>query len=154
MDNANVQDTPQNANPQEASQAFEAPQVAPDSSNELSVDDIILGNVDDTAPAFGQPEQGIHEQPAPPVDARNDDTRYEYWQSQASKKENELNQMKAQQQQAMAMQQQQMMQQQQAQAQPEEQKFPDAPDKPNKPRSFSRDEALSDPNSDSARYMD
>ena len=154
MDNANVQDTPQNANPQETSQAFETPQVAPDSSNELSVDDIILGKVDDTAPAFGQPDTGMHEQPAPPVDARNDDTRYEYWQSQASKKENELNQLKAQQQQAIAMQQQQMMQQQQAQAQPEPQKFPDAPEKPKKPRHYSREEAYSDPNSDSARYLD
>ena len=154
MENANVQDTPQNANPQETSQAFETPQVASDSSNELSVDDIILGNVDDTAPAFGQPDTGMHEQPAPPVDARNDDTRYEYWQSQASKKENELNQMKAQQQQAMAMQQQQMMMQQQAQAQPEPEQFPDAPPKPSKPRNFSREEAYSDSSSESSRYLD
>ena len=158
MENANVQDTPQNANPNDTSNAFEgqsfdAPQ---DSSSELSVDDIILGNVDDTAPAFGQPETTIQEQPAPPVEAKNDDTRYEYWQSQASKKENELNQLKAQQQQAMAMQQQQamMMQQQQAQAQPAQEQFPDAPAKPNKPRHYSREEAYSDPNSESARYLD
>ena len=150
MENANVQDTPQNANPNDTSNAFEgqsfdAPQ---DSSSELSVDDIILGNVDDTAPAFGQPETTIQEQPAPPVEAKNDDTRYEYWQSQASKKENELNQLKAQQQQAMA------MQQQQAQAQPAQEQFPDAPEKPNKPRHYSREEAYSDPNSESARYLD
>ena len=154
MDNANVQDTPQNANPQETSQTFETPQVAPDSSNELSVDDIILGNVDDTAPAFGQPDTGMQEQSVPPTDARNDDTRYEYWQSQAAKRENELNQMKAQQQQVMAMQQQQMMQQQQAQAQPEQEEFPDAPSKPKKPRSFSREEAYADSSSESARYLD
>ena len=159
MENANVQDTPQNANPQETSQAFETPQVAQDSSNELSVDDIILGSVDETAPAFGQPEQGIPtqehvpEQGQPPIDARNDDTRYEYWQSQATKKDNELNQMKTQQQQMMMMQQQQM-QQQQTQAQPEEAQFPDAPAKPTKPRSFTREEALNDPSSDSARYLD
>ena len=61
--------------------------------------------------------------------------------------------MKAQQQQAMAMQQQQMMQQQ-AQAQPEPQKFPDAPGKPDKPRNYSREEAYSDSNSESARYLD
>ena len=154
MENANVQDTPQNANSQDTSQAFETPQIAPDSSNELSVDDIILGKVDDTAPAFGQPDTGIPEQPVPPVEAKNDDTRYEYWQSQASKKENELNQLKAQQQQMMMMQQQQMQQQQQVQAQPEQQKFPDAPEKPKKPRHYSREEAYSDPNSESARYLD
>ena len=155
MENANVQDTPQNANPNDTSDAFEgqsfdAPQ---DSSSELSVDDIILGNVDDTAPAFGQPETTIQEQPAPPVEAKNDDTRYEYWQSQAAKKDNELAQIKAQQQQMMMMQQQQM-QQQQMQAQPEPEKFPEPPQKPNKPNSFSREEAYTDSRSESARYLD
>ena len=45
MDNTNVQDTPQPANTQDTSQAFDAPVNANlDSSSELSVDDIILGN--------------------------------------------------------------------------------------------------------------
>ena len=146
MEDANVQDTPQNEG-----QSFDAPQ---DSSGELSVDDIILGTVEDdkATSAFGAPQE-----PAPPVEAKNDDTRYEYWQSQASKRENELNQLKAQQQQAMAMQQQQAMmaqQQQMAQAQPEQDKFPGAPEKPKKPRTYSREEAYADPNSESARYLD
>jgi hypothetical protein len=157
MENANVQDTPQNANTQDTSNAFESSQVdaAQGSSSELSVDDIILGSVDDSASAFGTPETAIPEQGTPETGARNDDTRYEYWQSQAAKKDNELNDLKAQQQQMMAMQQQ-MMQQQQAPAQPENQveQFPSAPEKPKKPRSFSREEAYADGSSESARYLD
>ena len=53
MENANVQDTPQYANTGDTNQAFDTPQVDAnqDSSSELSVDDIILGNVDETASA-------------------------------------------------------------------------------------------------------
>ena len=160
MENANVQDTPSNANTQDTSSAFEAPQVdaTQGSSSELSVDDIILGGIDDTASAFGTPDNNVEttvESQEPIVDAKNDDTRYEYWQSQAAKKDNELEQLKAQQQQMMAMQQQ-MMQQPQAPAQPEPEidKFPDAPTKPSKPRNFSREEAYSDSSSESARYLD
>ena len=136
MENANVQDTPNNANTQDTSSAFEAPQVdaTQGSSSELSVDDIILGGIDDTASAFGTPDNNVEttvESQETIADAKNDDTRYEYWQSQAAKKDNELEQLKAQQQQMMAMQQQ-MMQQPQAPAQPEPEvdKFPDAPTKP------------------------
>ena len=157
MENANVQDTPQSANTQDVSNAFEAPQVdaTQGSSSELSVDDIILGNVDDSASAFGTPETGITEQINPETGAKNDDTRYEYWQSQAAKKDNELNELKSQQQQMMAMQQQ-MMQQQQTAAQPEAQteQFPSAPSKPKRPRNFSREEAYADGSSESARYLD
>ena len=49
------------------------------------------------------------------------------------------------------MQQQQM---QNAQPEPEVQKFPDAPQRPAKPRSFSREDAYSDSSSESARYLD
>jgi hypothetical protein len=156
MENTNVQDTSVNANPNDPSNAFEGQSYnAQDSSSELSVDDIILGKVEDSASAFGTPETGTPIQPQIPEDAKNDDTRYEYWQSQAAKKENELNNIKAQQQQAMQMQQQAMMQrQQQAQAQPEQQKFPDAPEKPSKPRNYSREDAYADSNSESARYLD
>ena len=160
MENANVQDTPSNANTQDTSNAFEAPQVdaTQGSSSELSVDDIILGGIDDTASAFGTPDNNVEttvESQEPIADAKNDDTRYEYWQSQAAKKDNELEQLKAQQQQMMAMQQQ-MMQQPQAPAQPEPEvdKFPDAPTRPSKPRNFSREEAYSDSSSESARYLD
>tara|TARA_R100000458_G_scaffold50112_1_gene50116 strand:+ start:831 stop:1784 length:954 start_codon:yes stop_codon:yes gene_type:complete len=156
MENANVQDTPNNANEQDTTNAFSAPNenIAQDSSGELSVDDIILGGVDDTAPAFGIPEEPSA--PSQPVDAKNDNTRFEYWQSKAAKLENEMNQVKnaQMQQQQLAMQQQQMMQQQQAQAQPAQEQFPDAPEKPKKPRNFSREEAYADGSSESARYLD
>ena len=159
MENANVQDT-QGANTEDTSQAFETPQVDANegSSSELSVDDIILGNVDDTASAFGTPENNVAQEndiqtPPPMPDAKNDPERYQYWQSKASKMENELTQIKTQQQ---MMQQNMMQQQQQASAQPEPQveKFPDAPERPAKPRSFSREEAYSDSSSESARYLD
>ena len=160
MENANVQDTPNNANTQDTSNAFEAPQVdaTQGSSSELSVDDIILGGIDETASAFGTPDNNVEtnvESQEPLADAKNDDTRYEYWQSQAAKKDNELEQLKTQQQQMMAMQQQ-MMHQPQAPAQPEPEvdKFPDAPTRPSKPRNFSREEAYSDSSSESARYLD
>ena len=160
MENANVQDTPQGANTQDTSQAFETPQVNANegSTGELSVDDIILGNVDDSAAAFGTPDNDVSQEnnteiPPQIPDAKNDPERYQYWQSQASKMENELNQIKTQQQ----MMQQNMMQQQQmqnAQPEPEVQKFPDAPQRPTKPRNFSREEAYSDSSSESARYLD
>ena len=155
MENANVQDTPQYANTEDTSQTFDTPQVDAnqDSSGELSVDDIILGNVDETASAFGTPETGQPIQEQVP-DAKNDDTRYEYWQSQAAKKDNELAGFKQQQAQQQLMMQQQQMQQQQSQAQPEPEKFPDPPVKPERPRNYSREEAYSDPSSESARFLD
>ena len=162
MDNTNVQDTPQNANPQDTAQAFEpaAPVSTEGSSNNFSIDDIILGNVDEAAPAFTQPEtpapEGtpqpeVENTPEAPVDAKNDPNRYQYWQSRAAKLENQMDEFRTQQQQM-------MMQQQQTQApaqpEPEVEKFPDAPAKPAKPRNFSRDEAYTDPSSESARYLD
>ena len=160
MENANVQDTSSDANTQDTSNAFETPQVdaSQGSSSELSVDDIILGNLDDTASAFGTPDSNVEtntEPQTPVAEAKNDDTRYEYWQSQASQKDNELKDMKAQQQQMMAMQQQ-MLQQNQApvKSEPEVEKFPEAPTRPSKPRNFSREEAYSDSSSESARYLD
>tara|TARA_R100000808_G_scaffold23030_1_gene50611 strand:- start:1403 stop:2356 length:954 start_codon:yes stop_codon:yes gene_type:complete len=157
MENANVQDTPQNANTQDTTDAFGAPQVdaGQDSSSELSVDDIILGNVDDTAPAFGTPTNESVETPSPTPadDARNDDTRYQYWQSQAAKLENELGQVKeAQAQQQLMMQQQILANQPPQESEPE--RFPDAPARPVKPRNYSREEAYNDPSSESARFLD
>ena len=116
MTDANVQDTPQVANDNaNVDSAFN--QAAPaqeGSSGELSVNDIILGTVqeqDDTASAFANPEAETpeapvqeqptqvesHEQPEMPVEGveKNDPTRYQYWQSKASKLENELRDQKA-----------------------------------------------------------
>tara|TARA_Y100001973_G_scaffold98028_1_gene155010 strand:+ start:765 stop:1685 length:921 start_codon:yes stop_codon:yes gene_type:complete len=104
----------------------------------------------ETVPQEAQPQQ------QPSVD--NDQVRYEYWQSEAAKAQNRLKEMeqltpmveyiKANPQVIEA------VQKQQQQPQEEELTFPEAPVRPEKPRSFSREEAFSDPASDSARYLD
>ena len=159
MDNQNTMDTPQQANPNDANSAFEP--ATEGSNNQVSIDDIILGGVDDTASPFGTPEteqpQTVQtEAPQPPVqeapqaqpvaDNKNDVTRFEYWQSRASKLENERDQLRNQQQQ---------VQQQAVQPEaPAKEEFPPPPEKPKRPRAFSREEAYADPNSESARYLD
>ena len=162
MEIDNVQDTPQNANPGNADSAFDPIQANEGSSSEFSVDDIILGKTEaaDEALAIPAQEPEIQPQevqqndnpPAPeqPMDAKNDDTRYQYWQSRAARLENRLGQIEAQQ-----MQSAQQMQAQQAAAQePQREEFPLPPDKPKKPRTFSREEAYTDSASESAKYLD
>ena len=94
----------------------------------------------------------------------NDKVRYEYWQSQAQKANNQLQQM--QQQWGPTMQYIQQNPQvignmQTAHAgvpvseEPaQDESFPEPPERPTKPRGYSRSEALEDPQSDSARYLD
>ena len=89
-----------------------------------------------------------------PGDPKNDDTRYQYWQSQAAKKENELQQM---QQHVQRAQQAQQLQQNTQTQHPQEQvqeEFPAPPEKPGKPRNFNRQEAFEDSSSESAKYLD
>ena len=92
-------------------------------------------------------EQVVQEKPED-----NDDKRYQYWQSEADKARNENAQL-AQRLQA--------LEQQANQSQPtvddgveDDRSFPPPPPKPSKPRNFSRSEALEDPSSESAKYMD
>ena len=99
-------------------------------------------------PQQGQPQQPqeIPEQ-GQPLDAKNDERRYQYWQSQAAKRENELTELR-----------QQVENNQQVQA-PEEQakpveEFPPPPEMPRKPGGFSYEEAMSDRQSESARYLE
>ena len=105
------------------------------------------GNTE-TAPETGQPEVSTQENVQQPVQTNNDETRYQYWQSQADKYKNELESLKQQQ----AVPAQVETPAQPAQAPVEE--FPAAPEKPQRPRTFNREEAYSDPNSESARYLD
>jgi len=81
--------------------------------------------------------------------AKNDERRFQYWQSEADKVKNENEQLKAQMQQ--------MATPQQAQApvqeQPQVEEFPPAPSKPEAPAGFNRAEAMEDPNSASAQYL-
>ena len=89
--------------------------------------------------------------------AKNDEKRFEYWQSQAAKLQNQVNEM----QQKMPLiehleRNPQMAQPQQAQAPVEQptEEFPPPPEKPARPRSFSREAAYTDPASESAAYLD
>ena len=121
-------------------------------SNDLS--DVFTTGKEETtteAPVIGQPEVSTEVKQETTQD--NDTTRYQYWQSQADKMKAENQRLQT------AMQQQQQMQQvpqvqQPVQEAPVEQAFPPPPEKPGKPGQFSREEAYSDPSSESARYID
>ena len=79
----------------------------------------------------------------------NDERRFQYWQSEADKAKNEIAELRAQLNQ--------QPQPQQAQPAPAEQntveEFPPAPEKPKAPVGFNRAEAMEDPNSASAQYL-
>ena len=153
MEENNNMDTPQ---PQTANttgmDAFGAPAETNEGSTQenLSVEDAFFSKVEsDEQPAPEQGQPAVNQENTP-VDNRNDDKRYEYWQSQAAKKDNELKQFKTEVQTAL---QQQAAMQQQAPAQTQEE-FPPPPPKPERPQGFSREEAWNDPSSHSARYLD
>ncbi len=97
---------------------------------------------DTSAPTTGQPEESY--------EAKNDDKRFEYWQSRASKLENQLKEqqpiidhIKSNPE---------SLKPQQVAEQPAEEEFPPPPEKPAKPHNYSRELAYTDPNSESARY--
>jgi hypothetical protein len=143
-------DTSQSANEMFDESVFtDAPQTeATESSvdNTLTPTDAFTTQTGEEAPEAAPSE--TQEQPQP-LEAKNDDTRFQYWQSQAAQKDNQIQQMQQQMQQA-----QQQMQQPQAQPEPEVQEFPPPPAKPSKPRNFNRQEAYEDSSSESARYLD
>ena len=124
---------------------------------ESSIQDNTLTPTD----AFTEPsgEEAPKEEPSiqetsQPLDAKNDDTRYQYWQSQASKRDNELKELQNKFQQAQNQYNAQQPQQAQAPEQQVREEFPPPPDRPMKPRSFNRQEAYEDSSSESARYLD
>ena len=146
----------------------EAPDVAQDSpmtpeqafdqtqDKSTLLDDFFRANKMDPAPseeAQAEPspvEATSQEAPAEESPIDNDVKRYQYWQSEADKARNE-NQELVKRLEAL----------EQNQAQPEEMEpieedlsFPDPPVKPGKPRNYSRAEALEDPDSESARYLE
>jgi hypothetical protein len=153
------QDTPETANLalNVDERAFGAPVVEGSSDNGLTVAEAFSSpeEVNGTpAPVEGTPEAPVEAgQTGEAYEAKNDDRRFEYWQSQAARRENELSVLQQQLQTAKAA--------PQApaavptpQTQPEVQEFPPAPSKPEKPGAFSRDEAYGDPQSESAQYLD
>ena len=155
------QDTPQqNANPNDINGAFDTVQrfgaEINEGSNEgnLSVEDafskVEAENTTTQAPTEDTPapveETTTQDQP---YEAKNDERRFEYWQSQAAKRENEMREMKAELEKAKTA----------PPTQPQEQaetvqEFPPPPAVPRKPAGFSREEAYSDARSESARYLD
>jgi hypothetical protein len=155
----NTVDTPQSANPNDSNQAFEGPWPTEDSSsNTTSVEDAFFGSQETTETQEQAPVETATPEPAPiqeqaqEYSAKNDEKRFEYWQSQTSQRDNQLAEMQKQNEMLQAQMQQMQNVPQQA-AEPVEE-FPAPPSKPKKPRTFSRDEAYSDPNSESARYLD
>ena len=103
------------------------------------------GNTETAPVETGQPEVSNNVEENQPVQSNNDETRFQYWQSQADKYKNELEAIKQQQ---VPVQQQQI-----AEPEPTVEEFPAAPDRPQQPRTFNREEAYADPNSESARYL-
>jgi hypothetical protein len=107
---------------------------------------------DQTAPEQGSPEQSVdpNNQVRQPS---NDDVRYQYWQSQYDKLNSQYNEVNTQNQvlQSRLAQLEQNVQRQEPE--PQEEEFPPPPQPPQKPYGFSQQEAMSDPNSDSARYL-
>ena len=133
--------------PQEANEMFDESVF----TNESSVDNT-LTPTDAFTEASGEeaPKEVPSQETPQPLENKNDDTRYQYWQSQAAKTDNQLKQTQAQLQEMQQMLQQNVAQEQQAPVE----EFPPPPARPDKPRNFNRQEAYEDPSSDSARYLD
>ena len=136
---------------------------SPETTNELVPDDTFVSSGNDFEDFFRvnkvdeevQPEEPmlpdqVAQAPVPEQKAEesdNDTVRYQYWQSEADKARNELESLKKQ----VAVQPQ---TQEAAQQEESYESFPPPPNKPSKPGGFSREEAWSDPSSQSAKYLD
>ena len=156
----NRPDTPQSTEAQQQVNAFDtealntfgAPAQEGSADNNLPVENAFFNAEEEKTEEAPQQEQVPTVEENLTQDAKNDKRRYQYWQSQAAKRENELKQMQAQLE---------KIQQAPAPTQaPVEQpaktveEFPPPPPAPKKPHRYSREEAWSDPSSESARYLD
>jgi len=157
MEDNRTVDTPQAVNPNSADTAFEAPATHESSTNtNLTVEDAFFGasetQLQDTPPSQEQAPP-TQETPATQTEyqAKNDEKRFEYWQSQAAQRENELEQLRTQVGRSQTAPPPQAQVSKQA---PQVEEFPPPPAKPTKPREFSREEAWGNPGSESARYLD
>jgi hypothetical protein len=147
------QDTPQESSNE---QQYASLEEAVFGTNEGSLDDTSSAFTDGTqenteAAPIGQPAQST--ETTQPSEPSNDEKRFQYWQSRADKLQAENTKLKegvvsAPQQQA------QQQYQEPYQEQQATEDFPPPPEKPARPRVFNREEAFSDPNSESARYLD
>tara|TARA_R110000764_G_scaffold37605_1_gene83585 strand:+ start:2227 stop:3189 length:963 start_codon:yes stop_codon:yes gene_type:complete len=121
------------------------------------VDEFFRANKMDETPSEAPIEPSPVELPlegatAEPIDVDNDVKRYQYWQSEADKARNEKQELEER---LQAVETQQAQSSQPENIEPEaEETFPDPPIKPGKPAGFSRQDALEDPQSQSASYLD
>jgi len=103
-------------------------------------------------------QESVTQEPEDVAISSNDEVRYEYWQSQADKAKNDLTNMRQHNQllqnQLNVVNQQSQQQQVPIQNEEENADFPSPPERPSKPGSYSREEAYTDPQSDSAKYLD
>ena len=152
----NRTDTPETSTPQAAESAFDTEALQTFGTNEgsgdsnLPVENAFFQGTEDTTEAASQTEQAPPVEETPSQDARNDERRYQYWQSQAAKRENELKALKAEVEETKS----QVATQAPEQAAETVEEFPPPPHAPQKPARFSREEAWSDPSSESAKYLD
>ena len=159
----------------DASSAFDG-STQETSNNEFSFEDVVFGDnqtgtkdmPQDTHENSVTPEQPepVQEEQQNQTQSDNDQVRYNYWQSEAQKAQNELKNLQqqwgptinyiSQNPQAVMGNMQTAHSGVPATEDPaqETEEFPEPPERPTKPRGFSRTDALEDPQSDSARYMD
>ena len=103
-----------------------------------------------TNPQAVAPQDGPPTIPEEPYQAKNDDKRFEYWQSRATKLENQVREQKPLV--DYVNQNPEAIQQPQAQSAPEAEEFPAPPTKPERPHDYNRELAYTDPASSSARH--
>ncbi len=157
MSQENIQeDTPQ-SNEQTFQSLEEAVFGSDDVVNEGSSninDAFTTGNEGNTqaAPETGQPVE-VQQEATQTQEASNDEKRYQYWQSQADKLKSENSSLKQSLNEALPRTPQDLQQPEQYVDQSSEE-VPAPPDKPERPRTFNREEAYADSNSESARYLD
>ena len=144
------------------------PQEGANEQQYTSLEEAVFGTQEESniESAFTQGNEGETTENAAPVateqpvqtetpaqEVSNDEKRYQYWQSTADKLKNENEQLRN----SLANQvqsQPDFSQQAPVQQQEPVEDFPAPPEKPQRPRSFSREDAYADPNSESARYLD
>ena len=152
----NRTDTPQVTEAQQNVNAFDTEALGQFGSqegsddNNLTVEDAFFKHTEETTEEAPRQEQAPVVAGTPEQDAKNDERRYQYWQSQASKRENELQALKQE------LETTKTAPATQAPEAPAEtvQEFPPPPMAPKKPARFSREEAWSDPSSESAKFLD
>ena len=137
-------------------QTESTPEQAPEPTASQSFEDIF------TSMGEGKPVETVNEQPAPqggqppqPVDTPavdNDERRFQYWQSQSDKRQNEIERLNEQNT-VLQNQLNHTIQTSKQDSTVQEQEFPEPPQKPSTPHGFSRDEAMTDPGSRSAEYL-